>query len=269
MSRSRLKDRTATITLAAHEETRGVTDCKEWINILFAGTRWGVTKKAPKSFSAEHIFVNPLLDPDVIGQAAYMELTRPDPDDARKRKPLYPDFLFLTKFDQDSAAAGGPLFTLVTAPDDVETFIGHVTGPQGPRSNLTRVEVVSGATIHFEAKILRDEIKHTHWPIIFLAGQENGLGAMRSQGYGRFDVSRFERTGGKFPMLDWDKVLAEVDKEQILRDYQHAKDKMVEDGEISGEDTAGLVPMAEGAAKRKPGRPAKNGTVKKDELVTV
>lgn len=261
MSRSRLKDRTATITLAAHEETRGVTDCKEWINILFAGTRWGVTKKAPKSFSAEHIFVNPLLDPDVIGEKVYLELTRPDPDDARRRKPIYPDFLFLTKFDADSAAAGGPLFTMVTAPDDVETFIGHVTGPQGPRSNLTRVEVVSGATIHYEAQILRDEIEHEHWPIIFLCGQENGLGAMRSQGYGRYDVTRFERTAGKFPTLNWDEVLARVDKVKVLSDYQKAKEKLIEDGEISDEETATLVPLAEVNVKTKAVKAPKNGKV--------
>jgi hypothetical protein len=234
---------------------------KEWINILFAGTRWGVTKKAPKSFSAEHIFVNPLLDPDVIGEAVYQELTKPDPDDARRRKPLYPDFLFLTKFDAESAAAGGPLFTMVTAPDDVETFIGHVSGPQGPRSNLTRVEVVSGATIHFESMILRDEIQHTHWPIIFLAGQENGLGAMRSQGYGRFDVTRFERTAGKFQPLNWDEVLAKVDKDKILSEYQQAKEKLVEDGEISGEDTAGLVPMSAASTTKKAKAAPKNGKV--------
>jgi hypothetical protein len=233
---------------------------KEWVNILFAGNaQWGITKKGPKSFTAEHAFVSPVLDPLVIGEDVYQELTKPHPDDPNKRIPKYPDFLFLTKFNGTGV---GPMFTMVTEPDAVETFIGHVTGPQGPRSNLTRVEVVSGATIHFEAKILRDEIQHHHWPIIFLAGQENGLGAMRSQGYGRFDVSRFERTGGKYPDLDWSKALAEADKDSVLRAYQLGKKKLEEEGQLTPELTAGLVPLATAKATK---RTTRNG--KTPELV--
>lgn len=217
---------------------------KEWINILFAGTRWGATKKAPKGFAAERVFINALLDPTIIGEDAYQELTVPDPQDAQKRVAKYPDFLFLTKYNETGF---GPMFNLVTEPDDVETFIGHVTGPQGPRSNLTRVEVVRGATIHVDMQVLRDEIAHHHWPIILLTGQEEGLGAMRSQGYGRFDVVRFERTSGKYVNLDWDEIVKEVDTDAILRAYQLGKAALKESGEATADPTEGLVPLAAAA----------------------
>jgi hypothetical protein len=215
---------------------------KEWVNILFAGTKWGRTNKAPKGFTAERVFINPLLDPAIIGQEVYLELTEPDPQDGTKRMPKYPDFLFLTRYNESGV---GPMFTMVTEPDDVETFIGHVTGPQGPRSNLTRVEVVKSATIHVDMQVLRDEIEHHHWPIILLTGQEEGLGAMRSQGYGRFDVVRFERTGGKYrPLESWEELAKKVDADAILRDYQEAKGKAKKDGEIAAEVTEGMIPMA-------------------------
>lgn len=73
-------------------------------------------------------------------------------------------------------------------PDGVELFIGHVTGPQGPQSTLTYHEYVSEAEITFDVMVLRDEVKAEHWPEIWLHAQENGLGALRSQGFGRFDV---------------------------------------------------------------------------------
>jgi hypothetical protein len=225
-------------------ESNAVTDCKEWTNILYAGTSWGKTRKSPKGFMAEHTFVNPLLDPLIIGEAVYDELTKPDPKDPQGRIPKYPDFLFLTKYNQDALATGEPMFSMITAPDDVETFIGHVSGPQGPRSNLTRVEVVSEATIHVEIMVLRDEIAHEHWPVLFLCGQENGLGAMRSQGYGRYDVTRFERTAGKFPNLDWDAILKDVDKDQVLAEYQRSKTKLIADGEITAEETEGMISTA-------------------------
>jgi hypothetical protein len=237
-------------------ETRHLkSGIKEWINILFAGTRWGLTKKAPKSFAAERVFINSLLDPAIIGEEVYLELTVPDARDARKRVAKYPDFLFLTKYNE--SGDGGPMFTMLTEPDAVETFIGHVSGPQGPRSNLTRVEVVSGATIHVDMQVLRDEIQHHHWPIIFLAGQENGLGAMRSQGYGRFDIVRFERTGGKYQPLDWDTIVKQVDADAILRDYQRTKDAKIAAGEITGEGTEGLVPLT--ASEKKALKGSKNG----------
>lgn len=73
-------------------------------------------------------------------------------------------------------------------PDGVELFIGHVMGPKGPQSTLTYHEYVERATIEFEVKVLRDEIRREHWSDVWAHAQENGLGALRSQGFGRFDL---------------------------------------------------------------------------------
>lgn len=78
-------------------------------------------------------------------------------------------------------------------PDGVEMFIGHVTGPKGPQSTLTYHEYVEGAAIDLSVMVLRDEVRAEYWPEIWVHAQENGLGALRSQGFGRFDIERWER----------------------------------------------------------------------------
>lgn len=119
---------------------------KEVTNILYAGDRWGKTKKGPRAFLAERVF--PVEDRIYLGR---------------------------------------------NEPDGVDLFIGHVTGPQGPRSNLTYYEYVTGAAVSFHLKVLRasDDID-TAWPEIWELAGENGWGALRSQGFGRFDVVDFE-----------------------------------------------------------------------------
>lgn len=114
---------------------------KESINILYAGDRWGKTKKGPKSFFAERVFISP-------------------------------DRIHLGRME----------------PDGVDLFIGHVSGPKGPQSTLTYHEYAERASIEFDVMVLRDEVKAEHWPEVWLHCQENGLGALRSQGFGRFDV---------------------------------------------------------------------------------
>ncbi len=118
---------------------------KECTNILFAGERWGKTRKGPKSFLAERVFVSP----------ARIHLERMKPDGA-------------------------------------DLFIGHVSGPQGPQSTLQHYEFVEQAQIEFEVQVVKDVIEPQHWPQIWLLAQENGLGAKRSQSFGRFDVVAFE-----------------------------------------------------------------------------
>ena len=125
---------------------------KESINILYAGDRWGKTKKGPKSFFAERVFINP-------------------------------DHLWLGR----------------TEPDGVEMFIGHVSGPKGPQSTLTYHECVERATIDLDVMVLRDEVSEGHWPEIWRHAQENGLGALRSQGFGRFDIEAWDRVESRTP----------------------------------------------------------------------
>lgn len=118
---------------------------KESINILYAGDRWGKTKKGPKSFFAERVFINP----------DHVRLSRTDPD-------------------------------------GIDLFIGHVSGAKGPQSTLTYHQYVERAAIDFDVMVCKDEVSPEHWPEIWIHAQENGLGALRSQGFGRFDIEQWE-----------------------------------------------------------------------------
>lgn len=84
-------------------------------------------------------------------------------------------------------------------PDGVELFIGHANGPKGPTSNLTYVEFCENAVIDFEVLVAEDLVPHDAWPSLWVLAQENGLGALRSQGFGRFDLERWEpkRSAGR------------------------------------------------------------------------
>lgn len=118
---------------------------KESVNILYAGDRWGKTKKGPRNFTAERVFVQP----------AHISLGR-------------------------------------KAPDGIELRIIHASGPQGPINSLGYYEYVEGAECKFSVMVTKDEIAHEHWPEIWLHLQENGLGACRSQSFGRFDVTEWK-----------------------------------------------------------------------------
>lgn len=118
---------------------------KECTNILFAGEKWGVTRKGPKSMVAERLFVAP-------------------------------DKIYLG----------------VDAPTGVDMFVGHVTGPQGPRSTLTRYEFVYQPRIEFQVKVARDFITDPQWAELWTLAQDNGLGSLRSQGYGTFDIEAWD-----------------------------------------------------------------------------
>ena len=126
---------------------------KESVNIHFAGERWGKTKKGPKSYTAERVFV--LEDRIPLG--------RPEPD-------------------------------------GVDLVIGHVTGPAGPRSTLAYHEYALRPEISFtimEAKVVQDaaqppSLEREQWAVVWTSMEENGIGALRSQGHGRFDVTKYE-----------------------------------------------------------------------------
>ena len=124
---------------------------KESTNIHYAGDRWGKTKKGPKSYVAERVFI-------LEDKIALMR-------------------------DQ---------------PDGVELVIGHVTGPQGPRSTLAHHEYAYRPRLTFtvmESKVVlnKDEpsLDADQWATIWVSMQEQGIGALRSQGHGRFDVVQF------------------------------------------------------------------------------
>jgi hypothetical protein len=119
---------------------------KENTNILYAGQGFGVTKKSPKSFVAERVFVEQ-------------------------------DRVYLGRMVADSN----------------ELFVGHVTGPQGPRHTLTLYEYCQEPIIDFTIVVLEDALLPEHWRNIWIAFQLNGLGALRSQGHGRFKITEWEK----------------------------------------------------------------------------
>lgn len=78
-------------------------------------------------------------------------------------------------------------------PSGVEMVVGHVTGPQGQRSTLGYHEYVDEPVITFDILVTRDAIDHKWWPDLFQQMEENGIGALRSQSFGRFTTLDFKR----------------------------------------------------------------------------
>lgn len=128
---------------------------KETVNILFAGEKWGKRAKDDSrgSYSGK-------------GPKAY----------AAERTFVKPDHLVLA--DDISG---------------VDLFIGHVSGPTGSRSTIGYAEYVTRPQISFVLLTNKDSSHLSKaWPQIWTHMELNGLGAMRSQGFGQFEVIEFE-----------------------------------------------------------------------------
>lgn len=75
----------------------------------------------------------------------------------------------------------------------------HVQTAQGPRTAIKRVDYVERPTLNFEIWVLQTEpnekrhLGEKEVRLMLTLGQENGLGADRSQGHGKFDVIEFRR----------------------------------------------------------------------------
>ena len=75
----------------------------------------------------------------------------------------------------------------------------HVQTAQGPRTAIKRVDYVEGVTVKFAVWVLKtspNEKRHVGEQQVrdmLVFGQENGLGADRSQGHGKFDVVEFAK----------------------------------------------------------------------------
>lgn len=78
-------------------------------------------------------------------------------------------------------------------PDGIQTLTGTVGGPNGSRQIISRAEYVARATITAEIMVLdAGVITKEHWDAIFTHMQENGLAGGRNQGFGRFNLTRWE-----------------------------------------------------------------------------
>ena len=141
---------------------------KEAVNILYPGEVWGATTR--RNAKGE----------DVTGYRG-----KGPKSYLAERVFVSPDHIHLDRME----------------PDGVELVIGHIIGPQGPRSTLGYHEYVTNATIQFDVLVVRDAIKAEYWPELWSLMEENGIGALRSQDYGRFDIIRWDRvdTLGRLP----------------------------------------------------------------------
>lgn len=77
--------------------------------------------------------------------------------------------------------------------DGLEFRVGHIVDRQGPRATLGYYEYVERAEITFEISVLRDYLTPDDWADIWRHAEKNGLGAVRSQDFGRFVVTGWER----------------------------------------------------------------------------
>lgn len=79
-------------------------------------------------------------------------------------------------------------------PDGFEFVVGHISGPQGPQSTLGEYEFMLQPTLRLH--VLSDDdnvVNEDVWFSILEKGQQLGLGASRSMGFGRFIVTDFAK----------------------------------------------------------------------------
>lgn len=82
----------------------------------------------------------------------------------------------------------------VKEPSEVEERIKHVMTPQGPRSSISRVEVVEQPQLEFTLRVHDDFLPRDAWARIWERGEDIGVGADRGRSDGKFELVTFERT---------------------------------------------------------------------------
>lgn len=82
-------------------------------------------------------------------------------------------------------------------------FVGHVSGPKGPQSTLTKYQTVNRPKFDLWVMSARDAVTDDQWAQIWEGAEQAGYGALRSQGFGKFDC------------WGWDKVPFEDVPEEI------------------------------------------------------
>ena len=86
------------------------------------------------------------------------------------------------------------------APDGCYEGPIHVQTAQGPRTAIKRVDYVEKVSVSFAIWVLKTDPKEKRHVgekevrAMLVFGQENGIGADRSQGCGKFDVIEFSKT---------------------------------------------------------------------------
>lgn len=141
---------------------------KENTNILFSDQRWGPTGKSPKgmmaenvSFESERIHMSHVVGAEDIPSTDLWQIRDPE---------LVP----------------------VVEPSGIQLMIGHVEGASGKRSTLTYHQYCFRPRIRFTMMIIRNRFGADIWEEVWTAAEGNGLGAVRSQLFGTFDLVRFD-----------------------------------------------------------------------------
>lgn len=68
----------------------------------------------------------------------------------------------------------------------------HVMGPRGPRDAMKAVDYVDEVKLDFT--VISDwDFSEEWWAAVWLVAEQNGIGGDRSQGFGRFVVTRWEK----------------------------------------------------------------------------
>lgn len=81
-------------------------------------------------------------------------------------------------------------------PDGMHEKPIHVMTRQGPRTALKRLDYCKDVKVSFGLKVVADKVvTEGVLRVIFEHGSENGLGSDRSQGFGTFEILRFEAVG--------------------------------------------------------------------------
>ncbi len=134
---------------------------KENANIAWPKERWGKAAKGSKGFIAEHVFCLDVRVP----------LLRP-------------------------LEAGMDEGESVLAPDDVVVNQSFISTFRGTGISLTEVVPVCRLRFRlatdYDFSKKPDERARNFWQHLWVGAEMNGLGAKRSQGYGRFVVTRFD-----------------------------------------------------------------------------
>lgn len=83
----------------------------------------------------------------------------------------------------------------VKEPSGRHLFVGHVTDQRGERSTLTYYDYVERPTISFNLIVQSTavDVLEPMWPLIWVTAENNGLGALRSQGFGTFSVTEWTK----------------------------------------------------------------------------
>lgn len=78
-------------------------------------------------------------------------------------------------------------------PDGTFTMHGVVSGPSGSRSTLTQYDYCFQPRLTFTVLSLEDRVTADQWRTLLTHAQHLGLGALRSQGFGTFKVTAFDK----------------------------------------------------------------------------